>query len=111
MPWRPHGHARVDPQSPSAFGVCDRCGFLYNLDDLRFQFAWRGPRLMNIRLLVCEPCYDKPTEQRRPIVLPPDPVPRTNPRPEGYASEDQGISAAQSATPPGPGTFGFPVED
>lgn len=87
MAWRYHGHARVNPNNPGAFGVCDRCGMLYNLDDLNYQFDWRGPRLANLRLKVCRRCYDRPFEFFRPVVLPPDPVPRTDPRPEQYAEE------------------------
>lgn len=85
---RPHGRAQIDPRAPRALGVCDRCQFLYNHDELRWQMRWRGPRLQNIRLLVCGTCYDTPNEQERLIVLPPDPVPIMNPRPEDYAGAD-----------------------
>lgn len=84
---RPHGHARISQTNPQALGVCDRCGALYNLRDLRFQFDWRGALLQNLRILVCGGCYDQPQEQLRTIVLPPDPVPVLNPRPEQYDVE------------------------
>lgn len=87
MAWRPHGHARVDPQRPSAFAVCDACSFLFNLDDLNYQFDWRGPRLANLRLKKCRRCLDKPFEFFRPIILPPDPVARRDPRPEAFDAE------------------------
>ena len=93
MAWRFHGHARVNPSAPSAFGVCARCQFLYNLDDLIFQYDWRGPRLQNLYFRVCKPCCDKPQEQLRPIILPPDPVPRYFPQVENYAAEDAGGGA------------------
>lgn len=103
MAWRPHGHASVDATSPEAWGVCDRDGMVYNLNKLKWQFYWRGPRLQNVWLRVCERCLDKPNEQRRPIILPPDPVPVYQPRPENFTLEDAGsISAAESATPPVP---------
>ncbi len=85
---RPHGRARVDPQNPQAFAVCDRCRMLYNHTDLRWQYQYRGNSLMNIRLLVCERCLDKPHEFTRPVILPPDPVPIPYPRPDNYASAE-----------------------
>lgn len=90
MAWRPHGHAEVDPQAPSAFGVDDRSGMLHNLRDLTWQFDWRGNRLMNLRILVSARNLDRPQEQLRPIIPPPDPVPVMNSRPENYAAEDAG---------------------
>lgn len=84
---RPHGHARISINNPAALGVCDRCGALYNLRDLRWQFDWRGPSLQNLRILVCETCWDQPQENLRTIVLPPDPLPVMNPRPEQYDIE------------------------
>lgn len=90
---RPHGRARIDVNDPRALGVCDFCGFLYNLKDLRWQFEWIGPRLQNQRELVCRTCNDKPQEQLRTIVLPPDPIPVYNARPENYVSDDNPMSA------------------
>ena len=81
---RPHGRARVRAGSPQAFAICDRCGFQYNHVDLRWQYEWTGPSLYNKRLLVCEKCTDTPNEQLRTILLPPDPTPIINPRPENY---------------------------
>ncbi len=84
------GRARVDPRHPSAFGVCDRCGFWWNLDELRYQFDWRGPRLQNLRLRVCPPCTDKPSIWLKPIVYPPDPVPRMDPRVQSFVIPNNG---------------------
>lgn len=89
MAWRFHGRARVDPTNPSAFGVCDRCGLLYNLNDLVWQFEFRGNQLVNLQIRVCtQTCLDKPQEQLRPQILPADPVPRWQPRPENYLAEE-----------------------
>jgi len=82
-----HGRASIDANAPRALGVCERCGFLYNLHTLKWQFDWRGTRLQNLRRLVCASCLDVPQQQLRTIVLPPDPVPVMNPRPEQYAVE------------------------
>ena len=90
MAWRPHGRARVNPEAPQAFGICDRCGCLYNHADLQWQFDWRGDKLQNIRLLVCPPCLDVPFELNRPLHLPPDPVPVMNARPENYYVDEAG---------------------
>jgi hypothetical protein len=85
---RPHGRARVNPKSPAAFGICDRCGFLYNHRDLMWQFDWGGASLINKRILVCTPCNDKPQNQLRAIVLPADPIPILNPRVELYSEAE-----------------------
>ena len=84
---RPHGRATIDRSFPRALGVCDRCGFLYNHDTLQWQFDWRGPRLQNLRILVCAGCLDVPQENLRTITLPADPVPIMNARPEQYDVE------------------------
>jgi hypothetical protein len=89
---RPHGKARVDSRKPQAHAICDRCGFRYNHVDLVWEVQWIGPRLQNLRFLVCKTCYDKPQEQRRTIVLPPDPLPILNPRPEDFVTADNPIS-------------------
>jgi hypothetical protein len=84
MALRPHGRATVNPSSPRAFGVCDRCGFLYNLECLHFQYEWRGDKLTDTRLRVCDTCMDKPADFMKPLKLPADPEPVDQPRPENY---------------------------
>lgn len=109
MPWRQHGRARVDPSNPSAFGSCDRCGFLHNLNDLVWQFEWRGTQLQNTRFRVCRICLDVPQEQLRAKLLGPDPLPVPNPRPEMYAEEEGPTPAIwsprQAVEPPAPFTL------
>ncbi len=85
--WHPTGRARVSSRRPSAHAVCDRCQFRYNLGDLRFQHQWTGDQLQNIQLLVCRHCYDTPQQQLRAIIIPADPLPVLNPRPEQYIEE------------------------
>jgi len=90
---RPHGRATISARSPRATAICDRCGFMYNHDQLQWQWDWlQGPRLFNLRILVCQPCLDVPQESGRTIVLPPDPVPIRNPRPESYVLADNPVS-------------------
>ncbi len=90
---RPHGNASISARAPRALGVCQRCGFLYNLDDLQWQWDWKfGPRLFNLRIKVCRTCLDIPQESGRTIVLPPDPMPVAYPLPEDYAAADNPVS-------------------
>jgi hypothetical protein len=90
------GRARISSRNPRAAGVCDRCGFVFNHVNLRWQFDWRGASLQNIRFLVCNQCMDKPQEQFRSITLPADPTPVQNIRVENYENaetDDLTISA------------------
>lgn len=82
-----NGRARISATRPEAKAVCDRCGFMYSLRDLQYQFQWGGVTLINTQLLVCKPCMDIPQEQFRSFVLPPDPLPVDNPRIEYYGIE------------------------
>lgn len=87
------GRAKTDPKSPRAFGVCDRCGIWYNLENLQWQYAWRGNDLVNIQLRVCTyTCMDVPFQNDRPLYLPPDPPPVFQPRTEPFAI-DEGLEA------------------
>ena len=88
MSFRPHGRAKVNPNSPRAFARCDRCGFWYNHIDLKFQYDYRGPQLQNLRFLVCDRCYDKPQAQLKPIILTEDPLPIMNARPEDFIAAE-----------------------
>ena len=100
---RPHGkYARVNPSNPSAFGVCDRCGFWYNQRDLVWQDQWAGTHLYNVQLLVCSRCYDLPQEQLRTIILPPDPPPILNARVPNFAYEEQTIRITEYNSPKNP---------
>ena len=86
---RPHPRGtETDPSSPRAWATCERCGLLFNLFKLQWQFDWRGTALMNLRILVCETCLDEPQRQLGTIVLPPDPPPIMNARPEAYAIDE-----------------------
>jgi len=60
---------------------------LFNLVALKPQMEWRGDRLMPTGFKVCGRCLDVPFQLDRPIVLPPDPVPVRDPRPEHYRVE------------------------
>ena len=87
----PHGRAKVSSSSPRAFAICDRCGFLYNHDDLSWQYQYRGRVLANTYMLVCDECLDEPQPQLKPRIIPPDPVPIQYPRLEQYKQAEVDI--------------------
>jgi hypothetical protein len=99
MSWRPHPRgADVDPSHPRAWGTCQRCNMIFNLHKLDWQWDWAGLVMINKQLLVCPQCLDKPSEAaRRAIILPPDPDPLFNARPEPY-SIDEGLIASFTAS-------------
>jgi len=107
MAYRPHGRAKVNPSAPVSFAVCDRCGFWHSITDLTWQFQWSGPNLQNLRLLVCPTCLDTPQPQLKPRILPPDPMPTLNARPENFliddfdyqSTEDDDVLVTQDDTP------------
>jgi hypothetical protein len=99
---RPHGKARVNPNSPDAFGECDLCGRLWNLIDLQWNYQWGGNKLYNTRSLRCRECLDVPQEQLRTIILPPDPMPVLNARITNFAYEEQTPIIMQFAGPRNP---------
>jgi hypothetical protein len=89
-------YARVDPQNPEAWAVCDHCGFYRNRSDLVWQYEWGGMHLYNKEILVCrERCYDTPQEQLRTIILPPDPPPIVNARVPNFALEEFTVMQAE----------------
>lgn len=96
------GRARTSARNPQAHAICDRCGFRYNHADLRWQHDWRGASMQNIRLLVCNPCYDKPQSQLRAIVVPADPVPINQPRIQDFvtSSQDTRVTSGQNTVDP-----------
>jgi hypothetical protein len=102
------GRARTSPSNPRAHAICDRCGFRYNHFQLRWQYDWRGASLMNIKLLVCDRCYDEPQQQLRAIVIPADPVPVMNPRIQDFvvAETNNRFTSGQNTVDP---TTNIPV--
>ena len=74
---------------------------------MAWQFQFAGPNLQNLRLLVCQRCMDVPQPQLKPRILPPDPMPTLNARPERFliddfdyqTTQDGNILTAQDGTP------------
>lgn len=90
---RPHPRrASTDPSAPEAWATCDRSGFVLNHKDMKWQMEYAGLKLINKRILVAPDQYDKPQRQLGTIVMPPDPLPVYNARPENYAIDEQPVS-------------------
>lgn len=90
---RPHPRgAEVNPYDPKCWATCDRCGLIFNHYKLSWNFEWAGTRLVNQRVLVCQTCLDSPNRQLGTVLLPPDPMPVMNARPEQYAMDEQPVS-------------------
>jgi len=102
------GRAKTNSSAPRAHAICDSCGFRFNRYALQYQYEWRGTQLMNIHLLKCARCTDKPQEQLRTIILPPDPVPIADPRPEYFnaAEVTSFYTSGQDTTDP---VTGLPI--
>jgi hypothetical protein len=93
--WKPK-YAEVDPDSPRAWGTCDRCGFVWNLNRLQFQYAYQGSMMpQNTNMLVCDNCLDPLNPQDMPYILPPDPLPVYNARPENYDLDESSYLGTQ----------------
>jgi hypothetical protein len=86
--------------NPAGWGTSDRNGMIGNLKNMRFQHDWRGPRIVNTRILVHEDELDEPQRQLgSPALLGPDPVPLANARPENYAIDEQPVSTRVAMGP------------
>ena len=90
MSWRPHPFYASSDVHQGAWATCDGCGFIYNLPRLAYNYEWAGFSLVNKHTLVCPKCNDVPNEQLRTLILPADPDPIPNARPEQY-SVDEGL--------------------
>lgn len=81
--------AEVDPSSPRAWATSDRNGMINNHDKMQWQWDWAGTSLINKRILVSPDELDVPQEQLRTIILPIDPPPIINARPEPYFIDEE----------------------
>lgn len=102
MAWRPHSRFRVSSRYPQAQGCCDDCGLDYQLVELRFQYQWAGWTLRNTQFRKCRICTDVPQQQLRSIVLPADPLPVRQPRPDLNYFDDNAFEAPVGPPPTPP---------
>lgn len=88
MSHRFHGRARINASAPRAVGMCDRCGFVHSLEDLKPQMEWAGTRIIDTGLKVCSVCMLDPSPAKKTTFVPPDPVPLTDTRPLIFDIDD-----------------------
>lgn len=82
--WKPK-YAEVDVENPDTWTTCSRCGFIWGMSKMAWQYDYRGSaQLQNTRVLCCPKCLDAPQPQLMPYILPPDPEPIANARPYPY---------------------------
>lgn len=73
----------IDPRNPRALALCDGCKMPTFRDTLTMQMDYRGtPAPVPLGFLVCPRCLDVPNAQGAPAILPIDPVPIIDPRPD-----------------------------
>jgi len=95
---RPHPkRAKVDATSPRAWATSDRSGFIGNHENMQWQFQWRGKSLINTKVLVYPDEMDVPQRQLGILIIPPDPPPIMNARPEQYTIDEQPVSTRYTA--------------
>lgn len=62
---------------------------IYSMNRMAFQFDYLGGSTpQNLGLLVCQRCTDDLNYQQKLLILPPDPAPIANTRPEPYAVDE-----------------------
>ena len=89
MSWRSHPtRTKVDPENPRAWATCDRSGFQVQHDEMLWQLQWAGTQIVNERFLVHPDFWDEPQRQLGSLILPPDPPPIMNARPENYLIDE-----------------------
>lgn len=72
-----------------AWCTCDRCGFVWSMSSMQFQYDFLGGTTpQNLHLLHCPKCMDDLNYQRKLIIIPPDPPPLFNTRPESYVVDE-----------------------
>lgn len=90
------GRATISSTNPRAQGVCDRCGIVYNLDQLVNQPFFAGTTTQTKNVMVCtNTCLDVPNAQLKAVVLPADPVPVLNPRVYDFVTASSDIRVTQ----------------
>lgn len=83
-------YGAVNPRDPVGYGTCDYSGDIVKRTDLVKQMAWRGNKLVWTGFMVSKHRADPPHDQQRTPILPPDPVPVLNARPDD-AGDGEGL--------------------
>jgi|ERR1700680_2079039 len=100
MAYRYHPkNTEVDSDNPRAWAAADCCGFQWPLHQLRWQYSYRGTTTpQNTRFLVCPKHIDPLNPQDSPVILPPDPLPIYNARPENYTLDEASFLITQDGS-------------
>lgn len=89
MTYRPTPKYATKDATAGAWTTCDRCGLIDNQSRMQWQYDFQGgPVPINRNLLFCPRCLDGLRYQNQPIIIPPDPPPLFNTRPEPYAVDE-----------------------
>lgn len=97
MPNPKPSRAEVNADSPQGWSTCDQCGWQTNLNKMSWEKQWYGPTLRNTGFLLCQVCNEKskPAPFLQTLILPPDPPPLMNARPENYDADENSYRALQ----------------
>jgi hypothetical protein len=87
---------RVDPENPRGWATSDRNGMVGQYDKMQWQHDWRGNKVVNLRVLVHQDEIDLPQRQLGNLMLPADPPPIINARPEGLPVVEQNTQRRDS---------------
>lgn len=89
MSYRPSPKYASKDAHRGAWTTCDRCGFISNQSDMQFQYDFLGgPTPQNTGYLYCPRCIDGLRFQNKLLIIPPDPPPIFNTRPEPYTVDE-----------------------
>lgn len=89
MAKRPHPRRATTNPHDGAWTACDRCGFIASMNRMQFQYDFVGGATpQNLGILCCPTCLDDLNYQNMLLILPPDPAPVFNARPENYAVDE-----------------------
>jgi len=93
--YRPKGrYVSINPLHPQAVAMCDYSQMIFMRKDLVKQMEYRGNALVWTGFYVGKPFADEPNPQLIPPILPPDPIPVTEPRlQQGTIPQTNGVLA------------------
>lgn len=80
--------ADMDNRRYRVWSTDDRDGFVTNHYKLNSQKQWSGNQLIDTKILVSDKNLDEPQPQLRTLILPQDPAPIYNARPEPYEMDE-----------------------
>lgn len=89
MSYRPQPKYATSDATRGPWTTCDVCGFIWQMCDMQFQYDYLGGSVpQSTGYLKCPKCLDQLNQQRQLIIIPPDPPPLFNTRPENYTVDE-----------------------